>query len=433
MNYNHPFTTQARLYFAVTPILPGVRGRVMEVPVTPNVPLKEGDVLFKLDPRPFQYMVDQKKAELAEAEQNVKQLKSALDQATAEKERMNAQSRLAQENYDRQQQLFDAKVISKATLDTFARNLETARQSVAAAAAQEESARLAFTSEIGGTNTTVARLQAELDTAEYDLDQTVTHAPGPGFVTQVALRPGVYTVPIPLTPVMVFVNTGPQDTGLVGAFQQNSLQRVSRGDAAEIAFDAVPGQIFHGEVISVLDALAAGQILPSGGVQDFKPGEGRALARIKITDDLSSYQNSAWLGCAGGNPHASLPSHCAASAYPAADEELAELRLHGAARRWRRCWPLTGGKIQRANEPSELAGYRLLTAGAAPTMDRARGAPDDSAAMRPSSLRRVRLKRFSLFPPALAVLVATASAQVPSEQVALPRTSARARFFSCFS
>jgi len=290
MNYNHPFTTQARLYFTVTPILPGVRGRVTEVPVTPNVPLKEGDVLFKIDPRPFQYAVDQKQAQLAEAEQNVKQLKSALDQATAEKERMNAQSRLAQENYDRQQQLFDAKVISKATLDTFARNLETARQSVAAAAAQEESARLAYTSEIGGTNTTVAGLQAELDQAEYELEQTVTHAPGPGFVTQVALRPGVFTVPIPLTPVMVFVNTGPQDTGLVGAFQQNSLQRVTRGDAAEIAFDAVPGQIFHGEVISVLDALAAGQILPSGGVQDFKVGEGRALARIKITDDLSSYQ-----------------------------------------------------------------------------------------------------------------------------------------------
>ena len=166
MNYNHPFTTQARLYFTVTPILPGVRGRVIEVPVTPNVPLKEGDVLFKIDPRPFQYAVDQKEAQLAEAEQNVKQLKSALDQATAEKERMNAQSRLAQENFDRQQQLFDAKVISKATLDTFARNLETARQSVAAATAQEESARLAYTSEIGGTNTTVAGLQAELDQAE---------------------------------------------------------------------------------------------------------------------------------------------------------------------------------------------------------------------------------------------------------------------------
>src|SRR6201990_3243448 len=83
MNYNHPFTTNARIYFAVTPVLPGVKGRVVEVPVQTNVPLKEGDVLFRVDPKPYQYVVDQKKALLAEAEQNVMQLKASLDQAPA--------------------------------------------------------------------------------------------------------------------------------------------------------------------------------------------------------------------------------------------------------------------------------------------------------------------------------------------------------------
>src|SRR5690349_23265824 len=75
MNYNHPFTKNARIYFAVTPILPSVKGRVIEVPVKTNTPLKEGDELFKIDPKPYQYVVDQKKAALAEAEQNVSQLK----------------------------------------------------------------------------------------------------------------------------------------------------------------------------------------------------------------------------------------------------------------------------------------------------------------------------------------------------------------------
>jgi multidrug resistance efflux pump len=111
MNYNHPFTKNARIYFAVTPILPGVKGRVVEVPTQPNRPLKEGDVLFRIDPEPYQFVVDQKKAALAEAEQNVKQLKASLDQATANAERAKAQA-------------------------------------------------------------TVARLQAELAAAEYDLDQT---------------------------------------------------------------------------------------------------------------------------------------------------------------------------------------------------------------------------------------------------------------------
>ena len=91
MNYNHPFTTNARIYFAVTPVLPTVRGRVIEVPVQTNAPLKEGDVLFRIDPKPYEFVVDQKKAALAEAEQNVKQLKASLDQTTAAAERASAQ------------------------------------------------------------------------------------------------------------------------------------------------------------------------------------------------------------------------------------------------------------------------------------------------------------------------------------------------------
>src|SRR6476619_7113611 len=99
MNYNHPFTTNARIYFSVTPVLPTVKGRVSEVPVKSNTPLKEGDELFRIDPKPYRYIVDQKKASLAEAEQNVKQLKASLDQTTAGAERAEAQLQLAQQTY----------------------------------------------------------------------------------------------------------------------------------------------------------------------------------------------------------------------------------------------------------------------------------------------------------------------------------------------
>ena len=123
MNYNHPFTTNARIYFPVTPILATVKGRVVEVPVQSNTPLKEGDVLFRVDPKPFQYVVDGKKAALAEAEQNVDQLKASLDQATAAVGKADAQLQLAQQNYDRQAELFAKDVIARATLDTDTRNL----------------------------------------------------------------------------------------------------------------------------------------------------------------------------------------------------------------------------------------------------------------------------------------------------------------------
>jgi len=292
MNYNHPFTTNARIYFSVTPVLPAVRGRVIEVPAQANVPLKEGDVLFRLDPKPFEYVVAQKKAALAEAEQNVKQLKASLDQATAAADRANAQLELAQQEYDRQAQLFERKVVAQATLDTATRNLEASKQTWVGAKAEQERARLAYSSNIEGVNTTVARLTAELADAQYDLDQTVMRAPGNGFVTQVALRPGMYVVPAPLRPVMAFVNTDILDQGLGAAFQQNSLQRVRAGDEAEVAFDAVPGRVFRGKVRTVLDAIAAGQIQASGTLVDYgaRTEGGRALAIIDLEEDISGYQ-----------------------------------------------------------------------------------------------------------------------------------------------
>ena len=299
MNYNHPFTNNARIYFAATPILPGVKGRVIEVPVQGNTMLKEGDVLFRLDPKPYEYVVDQKKALLAEAEQNVKQMKAALDQAAAATQRAQAQFDLAQQNYDRQFELFEKKVIAQATLDVYLRNLETARQTLIGAKAEEERARLAYTSNIGGVNTTVARLTAELGDAEFDLAQTVTRAPGPGFVSQMALRPGMYVVPAPLRPVMVFINTDKQDQTLAAAFQQNSLQRVTAGDEAEIAFDAVPGRVFKAKVRMVLDAIAAGQLQATGALIDAgeRPAGGRALAVLDVEDDTAGYQIP--LGAAG--------------------------------------------------------------------------------------------------------------------------------------
>ncbi len=292
MNYNHPFTTNARIYFPVTPILATVKGRVVEVPVRSNTPLKEGDVLFRIDPQPFEYVVDEKKAALAEAEQNVSQLKASLDQATAAAERVNAQLSLAQQNYDRQAYLFKKNVVAQAALDTATRNLDAAKQGYTGAKAEEERARLAYTSNIGGVSTSVARARAQLADAQFDLDQTTTRAAGPGFVTQVSLRPGMYVIPTQLRTAMLFVNTGRRDHELGAAFQQNSLQRVDAGDDAEVAFDAVPGRVFSAKVRSLVDAIAAGQLATTATLVEpaTLTTAGRAVAIIDVSEEMYNYQ-----------------------------------------------------------------------------------------------------------------------------------------------
>jgi multidrug resistance efflux pump len=245
MNYNHPFTTNARIYYPVTPILPTVRGRVTDVPVQSNMPLKQGDVLFRIDPRPYQYAVDQLTAEVAKAKVDITR---------------------AQIEFDRQKTLVEKQSGTQTALDNATRDFEAAKD-------------------------LLKTVTSRLDNAQYELDQTVTTSPGNGFVTQLALRPGMYVVPAPLRPVMVFVNTDKGDMGLGAAFQQNSLQRVKAGNEAEIAFDAVPGRVFKGKVRVLINAIAAGQYQAIGTLVDVdEPKSGRALAMIDIVDDISEYQ-----------------------------------------------------------------------------------------------------------------------------------------------
>ncbi|OJU31112.1 MAG: secretion protein HylD [Alphaproteobacteria bacterium 65-37] len=290
MNYNHPYTPDARIYFYTTPIVPQVRGRVIEVAVKPNEPLKMGDVLFRIDPQPFQFAVDEKRAALAEAQQNVRQLTAAFDQATAGVDKARAQLELAQQTYDRQHTLLERQVVAQATVDTASRNLEASRQTLLQAEAAAERARLAAASRIDGVNTTVARLQAELRDAQFDLDQTVVRAPGDGYVAQMFLRPGNMAVPLPLNPAMIFIHQDQKD--LVAAFPQNALQRLNPGDEAEVSFAAMPARIFTGKVRRVVDAVSQGQLQPSPTLinpEDRFSKPGRALVAIDLTSDVSAY------------------------------------------------------------------------------------------------------------------------------------------------
>lgn len=265
---------------------------MIEVPVTTNAPLKDGDVLFRIDAKPYQYVVDEKKAALAEAEQKVEQLKATLNAASAGTKKANAELNLAQKNYDRESYLVQHHDDPQVNLDTSSRNLEAAKESVNAATAEEERARAAYTANVEGVNSVIARARAELADAEFNLDQTTTRAAGPGFVTQVALRPGMYVIPTQLRTAMLFVNTGEHDRYLSAAFQQNSLQRVNAGDDAEVAFEAVPGRVFKAKVRAVVDAIAAGQMESSAALiePETRKTSGRAVAILDIVDDIGDYQ-----------------------------------------------------------------------------------------------------------------------------------------------
>jgi len=222
MNYNHPYSEVTRQYYITTPIISEVRGRVVEVPVKPNVPVKAGDVLLKIDSEPFEDDVRGLEGELVAARKDLARAEELFAKGNAS-ERMVDQARAA-----------------------------------------------------------VDDLQAKLDDARFKLEQTVITAPSDGMVTQLALRPGMMALPI--RPVMTFVHE--EEGVVIGWYRQNSLLRLKQGDEAEVIFDAVPGQIFKAEVDEVLPAIGEGQVQPTGDFMRFAQQliPGRVAVRIQITD-----------------------------------------------------------------------------------------------------------------------------------------------------
>jgi multidrug resistance efflux pump len=231
MNYNHPYSEAVRQYYVTTPIISQVRGRIVAVPVQANMPVKKGEVLLRIDPKPFEDEVRGVEGELAAARKDLA----------------------------RSQELVNKQAVAERALDQ--------------------------------TRARVAELQAKLDDARFDLDQTAIVAPSDGFITQLTVRPGMMAMPLAIGPVMVFVHK--EERIFYGWFRQNSLLRLTPGSAAEVTLDGIPGVIFKGEVLAVMPVIGEGQLKPAADFLRFEQerNPGRVPVAIRVTDPaLEQYQ-----------------------------------------------------------------------------------------------------------------------------------------------
>ena len=204
-------------------IVPDVAGEVTDVPVAANTPLKAGDLLFKIDPTPY--------------DAQVKAIQAQLTLAT---------TRLGQMT-----QLFERD--SGRGFDVEQRQSE------------------------------VDRLKAQLEGAQWNLEKTTVRAPVNGYVTNLALRKGARVGNLPLSPVMAFIDTS---NTLIGVeLNQIDARYVAPGQAVEVTFKYLPGQVFAGKVETVLQAIAAGQVQTSGLAVQSKGIEAAPfVARIRLDD-----------------------------------------------------------------------------------------------------------------------------------------------------
>jgi multidrug resistance efflux pump len=279
----------------VVEVTPNVTGQIVAIPVKPNVPVKMGDVLFRIDPAPFQYKATQLQASLAGAKQQAEILKSNYEQATA-----NVAGLAAQVAFNTQRNADIQKLAAEGANTQFQaqdrqNQFETALAQLNVAKAAQRSAKLALDSEIGGVNTSVAQIQAQLDNADWELSQTVIRAPADGDVTAVALSVGDRALQARSAMSFIVEN----EITLVGMFSQNGFQTIKEGAAVDIVFDNAPGHIYHAKILAIPKGVGQGQIAVSGTLARTNALGGATAfpAVISIPDEMS--RESLRLGMSG--------------------------------------------------------------------------------------------------------------------------------------
>jgi multidrug resistance efflux pump len=263
LNVVAPSSSDVRVIKYVVQVLPQVRGRVIEVPVEGNDYVRKGDVLFRIDPTPYELTVKTYEAQLANAEGASRQLKEQLNAAAANKQAVSARVELARQRVAQYQELAstgagDAFALQKAQAD-----LRDLQSQYASATAAESQVRERLLAQVDGDLAEVAQIKAQLENARWELSQTVAYAPADGWVINLQLRPGSMVVPLPAFVAMTFVEDEYQ---VIALFAQNELNQVATGDEAEIALPTLPGEIIKARVNSIIWAQGQGQMAPSGQI-----------------------------------------------------------------------------------------------------------------------------------------------------------------------
>lgn len=287
MNIVAPSSHDVRAMNYVVPVVPRVTGQVTEVPIEPNRPIKKGDVLFKMDPTPFEATVKAAEATLAQnkiklitAEASERRMQDQLKNATAKKAALKPRIDLAKKRVEQFTSLATAGAGRRADLEQAESDLGNLESEYLAADATESEVKQKLSArnpageidEVAQAKAAIAKSQADLVNAQYDLDGTTHLAPANGRVTNLALQPGVRATQFATMPVMSFIQE--DDPWVLAYYKQNELRYVESGNEAEIFLKTYPNRIIKCKVDSILWSTAQGQMPISGSLQTQTPGAG---------------------------------------------------------------------------------------------------------------------------------------------------------------
>jgi multidrug resistance efflux pump len=261
--YYHPSTTTATLFYRTVPIIPETTGRVSEVHVDFSAPVKQGDVIFKLDS-------SKQEAALETARRKIAQVDAALLAAQADILKADGQIQEAKSGYQQASDELDTKrelqkrnpgIVPQRDIEKLEVSLAGRQGALDAATASKQSAMTRVSALLPAEKASAEAAMAE---AQVDLNKTFIRAGVAGRVEQFSLRVGDIVSPI-MRPAGILIPEGAGQRALAAGFGQIEAQVMKVGMVAEATCISKPWTIIPMVVTGVQDYIAAGQF--RGGEQ----------------------------------------------------------------------------------------------------------------------------------------------------------------------
>ncbi|MDP6832813.1 MAG: HlyD family secretion protein [Alphaproteobacteria bacterium] len=279
-------TENAYVKSHVVAVSADVSGRVVEINAHDNQAIKRGDVLFRIDPQPFQLEVNAVLAQLDDVRLDIQAKRMAYRAGLQTVEEYRENVRYMEQEYGRASELTKRGVGTTANRDAARHDLEMAKQRLKSS---QENNQMVL-AELGGNpkrppedDPKYQKLVADYGMAQLDLERTVIMAPTDGTASNVKLRLGEYVRSG--TPVFAMVENG--DTWVEANLKETQLTHVKLGQSATIVADAYPDNTYAAVVESISPATGAEFALlpPQNASGNWVKVVQRIPVRLRISDE----------------------------------------------------------------------------------------------------------------------------------------------------
>jgi membrane fusion protein (multidrug efflux system) len=256
MSGRYVSTENAYVKSNIVAISPEIDGKVIDVEVVENQFVSTGDVLFRIDPEPFQIELDRAEAKMFAMRHEIEGLRAEFRQTQAEITEATERAKYYAQQADRQRQLQGRGIATQVRLEEAELELTAARQQVSA---RREKLR-AVLAKLGGDPESAVELhpsyreaEAEHGMALLDLAHATLRAPVSGIVSRMRLEPGEWVEEG--EPAFTIVDA--VEPWVEANLKETQLTHVEVGQAVVVEIDAYPDHLWHGRVASISAATGA--------------------------------------------------------------------------------------------------------------------------------------------------------------------------------